>query len=78
MAKPVPRTPVFDKAIKSFGLFFPPVRSEVQIANMTRGQISAREKGGEQLFHQAASAAAGAHTNGHSPERGLLLTPTSK
>lgn len=42
---------------------------------MTRGQISAREKGVEQLFHRAALASAGVQADEYSPERGLVITP---
>lgn len=66
-------------AIKSFFLFFSFLPTpKVQIANMTRGQISAREKGEEQLFHQAALVTAGVHTDEYSPERGLIITPHRK
>lgn len=55
--KPVSLPYCFCSAIKSFWLCFS--LPQVQIANMTRGQISAREKGVEQLFQWAAVASAG-------------------
>lgn len=66
--------PSFCWAIKSFLLFFSPL-PKVQIANMTKGQISAREKGVEQLFHRAALSSVGALADVYSPERGLVITP---
>jgi len=74
MAKPVPFTSVPVEQLKVSGCFSAVPPLNVQIANMTRGQISARGKGVEQLFHQAALATAVLHTNGYSPERGLEIT----
>lgn len=45
---------------------------------MTRGQISARGKGVEQLFHRAALASAGVQADEYSPERGPGNHPTPK
>lgn len=45
---------------------------------MTKGQISAREKGVEQLFHQAAAATAGVSADEYSPERRTGNHPTPK
>lgn len=74
MAKPVSFTTASVEQLKVSGCFssLPP---KVQIANMTRGQISAREKGVEQLFHRAALASAGVQADVYSPERGLVITP---
>lgn len=54
MDQTVPLTSVSLEQLKVSGCF-PPVPSQVQIANITRGQISARE----QLFQQAALVTAG-------------------
>lgn len=78
MANPVPFTTVSIEQLKVSGCFSlipPPPSPKVQIANMTKGQISAREKGVEQLFHQAAAATAVVHADKYSPERGLVITP---
>lgn len=79
MAKPMPFTSVTIEQLKVSRCFsHPPPPSptlKVQIANTTRGQISAREKGVEQLFHQAALATPGVHTDEYSPERGLVIVP---
>lgn len=80
MVRPVPFTSVSLQQLKSFWLFFSLAHSspQVQIANMTRGHMSARETGLEQMFRRAALDSAGAQADECSPERGLVITLTPK